>query len=113
MLEMFVKRAADKVAKRARQALMQIPFYRRKMRDNKISINEVRGINFLARLDNFLNKYRNVQWITENEMIGMSDRYSSDLSLVPEKERVWVQASSGYTLSTRMLLDNAKKFANN
>ena len=47
----------------------------------------------------FLNKYKEVTWISEHELLLMSDTYGLQLSRVPQQERVWVQASSGYNLS--------------
>jgi phenylacetate-coenzyme A ligase PaaK-like adenylate-forming protein len=107
-LEWFAKRAADKVAKRTKKAFLKIPFYRRKLRENNIPFNVVRSITSFVKLENFLNKYRNVEWISEDEMIKMSDDYCLPLSFVAPEERCWVQASSGYTLSEKMVLNSEK-----
>lgn len=100
-LEKFAARSANKVARRVRKALMQIPFYRQKLQDNKIPISEVRGIDSVAKLERFLNKYRGVKWVSDEDLIN--NDFSLKLSLVPQSERIWVQSSSGYEASSQAL----------
>ena len=98
-IKFIAERFIKKIAKKAKAALLQIPFYRKKLKKNGISFYEVRRINSIERLTAFLNKYKEVTWISEHELLLMSDTYGLQLSRVPQQERVWVQASSGYNLS--------------
>ncbi|MEM1538120.1 MAG: hypothetical protein QXK12_00530 [Candidatus Nezhaarchaeales archaeon] len=100
-LEKFAKRAVNEVAKRARKSFLQVAFYRQKLRDNNIPISEVRGIDSVAKLERFLNKYRGVEWVSDKDLIN--NDFSLKLSLVPQSRRIWVQSSSGYEMSLQAL----------
>lgn len=105
--EFILKKLRNRVAKKAKHNMLNLSFYKRKLRANNIPLNTVRNITSLEKLEKFLDKYK-IEWVTEKELIEMSDTYSLPLSLVSQEERTWIQASSGYTFSAKLLLENEK-----
>ncbi|MEM5793672.1 MAG: hypothetical protein QXS48_04665 [Candidatus Aenigmatarchaeota archaeon] len=108
----YVKIKQNSIAKKVRDAMLSIPFYREKLRENSIEFSEVRRINSIEKLDNFLQKYK-VNWVEGTDLMG--NDFSSHLSLVPQNKRTWVQVSSGYSLVERLrsgesFLETIKKF---
>jgi phenylacetate-coenzyme A ligase PaaK-like adenylate-forming protein len=95
----YAKRKADEVARRAREALLSIPFYREKIKQNSVDIYDVKQINSIEKLDKFLQKYK-IDWVNEKDLIN--ENFSLDLSLVHQEKRIWIQTSSGYSLIERL-----------
>jgi len=95
----IVKRKRDVIAKKVRRALLNIPFYREKVKQNSIPFYEVKRINSIEKLEKFLQKYK-VCWVKSEDLVG-SD-FSSHLSLASRNKRTWVQYSSGYTLIEKL-----------
>ncbi|MEM5813266.1 MAG: AMP-binding protein [Candidatus Aenigmatarchaeota archaeon] len=93
--KLYIERERNKIAKRARNAILQIPFYREKLKENDIDIWEVKQINTIEKLDRFLEKYGSVISPKPNDLMGKN--FSQHLSMVDPKYRIWVQSSSGYT----------------
>jgi phenylacetate-coenzyme A ligase PaaK-like adenylate-forming protein len=104
--EFFIKKIGDKVAKKTKNNLLEIPFYRKRLKENNIHLGEVRNITSLEKLETFLNKHK-IEWVTEEEMLEMSKDYCLSLSIVPQNKRSWIQASSGYTLATKLLTNTS------
>ena len=108
----IVKRKRDVIAKKVRKALLNIPFYREKVKQNSIPLYEVKRINSIEKLDKFLQKYK-VCWVKSEDLVG-SD-FSSHLSLAPKNKRTWMQYSSGFLLTERLrkgekFLEAVRKF---
>ncbi|MEM2440731.1 MAG: hypothetical protein QW493_05925 [Candidatus Bathyarchaeia archaeon] len=95
----YAKIKRNSIAKKVRNALLSIPFYRKKLRENSIELYEVRKINSIEKLDKFLQKY-NVSWVEGTDLMG--NDFSSHLSLVPGSKRTWIQVSSGYSLVEKL-----------
>ncbi len=96
IIKRFLKRKIDEIAKKTRASLLEIPFYRKKIREYNIPLDEVKSLSSIKKLEKFLNKY-NIKWITPGELINKD--FSLFLSRVPQRERVWVQTSSGYSIA--------------
>jgi phenylacetate-coenzyme A ligase PaaK-like adenylate-forming protein len=91
----YMRKKQDILAKKVRNAILSIPFYREKIKKNSIDLQEVKRINSLEKLDNFLQKHK-IKWLENTDLIG--NDFSSHLSLVPKNKRTWIQTSSGYSL---------------
>jgi len=103
----------NRIAKKVRNALLSISFYRKKLKENSVNLREVKRINSIEKLDRFLQKYGKVSWVTERDLIGSN--FSSHLSLVQKNERIWIQMSSGYSLIEKVkkgedFFETVKKF---
>jgi hypothetical protein len=110
--EKFAQRTANKVAKKVREALLNNPFYREKVKQNSIPLYEVKRISSIDKLDKFLQKYK-VCWVKSEDLVG--NDFSSHLSLAPKNKRTWVQYSSGFLLTERLrrgekFLEAVRKF---
>ena len=93
MIEFFIRRYVNQIAKNVRKAFREIPFYRRKLKKFGIPESEVDKISSVEELDKFLSKYP-YPYVTSEDLINKD--YSLNLSFVPQEKRIWIQTSSGY-----------------
>ncbi len=97
---MIIRKKTNEVAKQAREALLSIPFYQKKLKHYNVPKKEVRKIRDIETLSEFLDKYSYVPWVSENDLMNYD--FSAKLSRVPLEKRTWLQATSGYFLAEKI-----------
>lgn len=96
----IIDKKTNEVAKRTREAFFSIPFYSEKLKQYGIPKKEIRKIRDIKSLNQFLDKYSNAVWISEEDLVSYD--FSAKLSRVPPEKRTWLQATSGYFLAEKI-----------
>ncbi|MFH8086583.1 MAG: hypothetical protein QW609_02060, partial [Candidatus Aenigmatarchaeota archaeon] len=108
----YSERKRNIIAKKVREAILSIPFYRQKVKENSIELHEIKKIDSVERLDKFLQTHK-INWVEPTDLIG--NGFSSHLSIAPKNKRTWIQTSSGYSLVEKLrnnenFLESVQKF---
>ncbi|MEM2637144.1 MAG: hypothetical protein QXL15_02210, partial [Candidatus Korarchaeota archaeon] len=104
----FIKRLSKNIIKRATSYMKRIPFYREKLLQHKVRLDELDSIRTPANLNKFFDTHK-IEFLTTKDLVSYD--FSQKLSIAPPEKRVFLQESSGYHMFERiqsMTLDKIK-----